>query len=286
MGLRRLCKAADSMGEGLSGDDVDDDGVAMVGQGKVLDAAATAELRDLATDETAVAIPTGTVLRAAGLFLAERLVERSRSRRSGPPRCVGRGRGLPRGEGPVTRFIQGTRDPEWANLFDSFERSAYRLEGQQMYSSPSEDAALARFSAGHPAGVDLSWRIPRSRAAAAAGKVETIVRIVVEPPTAYTRLELTVYPELVEVGEDIRIIAVPQGCRPPELPLHDYWLFDDRLVWKMHYYENFRFHGAELLDDPEVVAEHLRYRDIALTRAVSLHEYLATCQPGQEHSTA
>jgi hypothetical protein len=85
-----------------------------------------------------------------------------------------------------------------------------------------------------------------------------------------------VYPLLVDAGEDVRIIAVPEGGRPTELPLHDFWLFDDRDVWKMHYHENFRFAGAELLDDPEVVARHLRWRDLALARAVPLRDYLAS----------
>jgi hypothetical protein len=187
----------------------------------------------------------------------------------------------------MTRYIESTKDPEWAGLFENFQNSAYRLEGQQMYSSPTEDAALARFSAGHPAGLDLTWRIAQGRASTAAGKIETIVRIVVEPPTAYTRLQLSVYPEFAAAGEDIRIIAVPQGSRPTELPPYDYWLFDDREVWKLHYYENFRFRGAELLDDPDAVEEHLRYRDLALALAVPLHEYLAS-RPAddQERTTA
>jgi hypothetical protein len=49
-----------------------DEPAVMVGQGKRLDAATTAELQDLADDELGVAIPTETVLRAAGMFLAER----------------------------------------------------------------------------------------------------------------------------------------------------------------------------------------------------------------------
>jgi hypothetical protein len=81
---------------------------------------------------------------------------------------------------------------------------------------------------------------------------------------------------LVDAGEDIRIIAVPEGGRPGELPPYDFWLFDDRDVWKMHYYENFRFAGAELLDAPEAVAQHLRWRDLALARAVPLREYPAS----------
>ncbi len=73
MALRRLCKAANSIAQGdcpamyLDTDDVD----WMVGQGRLLDAEAQAELRERAPDEAGVRIPTETVLRAAGLFLAD-----------------------------------------------------------------------------------------------------------------------------------------------------------------------------------------------------------------------
>lgn len=187
----------------------------------------------------------------------------------------------------MTRFIDGAQDPEWAKLFTSYRESAFRLEGQQMYSSPAEDENLAQFLAGRTVEIDLSWRLPKARAQIAAGRTKTTVRIVIEPPTAYTRLELTVYPQLVEAGEDIRIIAVPQGGRPPELPLHDFWLFDDREVGKLHYHENFRFHGAELLDGPDAIADHLRWRELALAGAVPLYQYLAS-RPAdrQEHTPA
>lgn len=70
--LRRLCKAASSFPD----DDcpavyLGDDPTVMVAQGTLLDPAEVAELRDLAEDEIAVTIPTETVLRAVGLFLAE-----------------------------------------------------------------------------------------------------------------------------------------------------------------------------------------------------------------------
>ncbi len=178
----------------------------------------------------------------------------------------------------MSRWIHTTNDQAWAALFTGYQRSAYRLEGQQVYSNPAEDAHLAKFLAGEPIEFDLTWRLSKARRQIEAGRTKTTVRILVEPPTPYSRMELSLYPKLVAAGEDIRIIAVPQGGRPPELPLHDYWLFDERDVWKMHYYENFRFAGAELLDDPDAVAEHIRWRDIALDRAVPLHTYLASRQ--------
>jgi hypothetical protein len=56
-------------------------------------------------------------------------------------------------------------------------------------------------------------------------------------------------------------------------------------VWNMHYYENFRFAGAELLDDPDDVSQHLRWRDLALARAVPLNEYLAARESADSETT-
>lgn len=223
MKLRRICKAANSYDDGkCPAVYATDDPAVMVGQGKVIDAATSAELMDCAADEGGWFIPTETVLRAAGLFLSER--------------------GRP--------------------------------------------YALARFAAGLPLEIDLSKRLSRTRPQITAGRTKTTVRIVIEPPTAYTRLELTVYPLMAEAGEEVRIIAVPQGQRPRDLPLHDYWLFDEREVWRMHYYENFRFAGAELLNEPGAVEQHLRWRDLALGLAVPLQDYLSSREGVEESSPA
>ncbi|MFF1819291.1 hypothetical protein ACFVWG_18470 [Kribbella sp. NPDC058245] len=73
MKLTRICKSADSQVAGqCPAIYVADTPAVMVSQGKRLDPQTTAELRDVADDETAVEIPTETLLRAAGLFLAER----------------------------------------------------------------------------------------------------------------------------------------------------------------------------------------------------------------------
>lgn len=175
----------------------------------------------------------------------------------------------------MSRWIRTTKDPEWAALFTGYAKSAYRLEGQQIYSNDKEDAALARFLAGEPLDLDLSWAIPKLKAQIAAGRKHATVRVVVEPPTDYTRLELAIYPEFTAVGEDIRIISVPEGSWPEDVPRHDYWLFDDRDVWRMHYHENHRFAGAELLDDGPAIADHLQWRDAALAQSVPLDDYLA-----------
>lgn len=72
MRLRRLCKDGNSTDEDeCPAVYLADDPAVMVAQGRVLDAATAAELLSLASDETASALPTETVLRAAALFLAE-----------------------------------------------------------------------------------------------------------------------------------------------------------------------------------------------------------------------
>jgi hypothetical protein len=46
----------------------------------------------------------------------------------------------------------------------------------------------------------------------------------------------------------------------------------------MHYHDDYTFHGAELLEDPAAITQHLEWRDIALAQAVALQDYLASRQ--------
>lgn len=185
----------------------------------------------------------------------------------------------------MTRWIGAGDRHEWTGLFTGYQESAYRLECQQVYGSDGQDENLAQFLSGRPVEIDWNGFDRSTRAQVDAGRTKTKVRIVVEPATPYTRLELTLYPRMAAAGEDIRIIEVSQGNWPAELPHHDYWLFDDRNLWRLHYHENFRFKGAELLDDPDVVTEHLRWRDLALCQAVPLDDYLASRRTDDQERT-
>lgn len=175
----------------------------------------------------------------------------------------------------MSRWIRPGERDAWAALFTGFNKSAYRLEAQQIYSNDAEDAGLARFLAGEPHGVDLSWSISKLKSQVAVGRTQASVRVVIEPPTDYTRFEISMYPEFTAAGEDLRIISLPEGGWPEDVPHHDYWLFDDRDVWRMHYGDDYRWTGAELIDDEATIADHLRWRDAAQAQAVPLHEYLA-----------
>jgi hypothetical protein len=180
----------------------------------------------------------------------------------------------------MTRWIRSTKDPDWAALFTGYARSAFRLEAQQTYSNDAEDAAVARFVAGEAHDLEFSWALPKIQQQVAAGRTQTTVRVVQEPLTDYTRFELAVFPEFAAAGEDIRIIAADAAQWPAGVPQHDYWLFDDRAVWRMHYDEHQRFAGAELLEGEAAISDHLQWRDRAVALSVPLHEYLATRSPG------
>jgi hypothetical protein len=112
----------------------------------------------------------------------------------------------------------------------------------------------------------------------AAGCTKITVRVVVEPQTDYTRMELATYRLIVAGGEDVRVIVVPEGTWPDGLPRQDFFLFDERSVWRMHYNEDYTWAGAEQLEGEDVLAQHLRWRDRALELAIPLLEYPGVAQ--------
>lgn len=72
MALYQLAKDGDSLAAGSCPAIYStDDPARMIGQGKKLDAAETAELLELGVDETAVAIPTETILRGVARYVSE-----------------------------------------------------------------------------------------------------------------------------------------------------------------------------------------------------------------------
>ncbi len=173
------------------------------------------------------------------------------------------------------RVITSTASPEWAGLFTGFTRSAFRLEGLQHYTASGEQEAFARFRAGKDPKVDLSWWIGLAKGHTAAGRSMSRVRVVVEPPSDYTRFELAHFPAMAVAGDDIRIIAAAPGAWPPDVPQHDFWLFDDRDVWVLKYDGAGALLSAELLDDPQAITDHLHWRGAALRQAIPVRDYLA-----------
>jgi hypothetical protein len=173
------------------------------------------------------------------------------------------------------RVITRIPGPEWAALFSpGFTRSAFRLETLQHYSMADEQEPFRRFCAGLDPQLDLSWWTGLASTHAAAGHAMSRVRVIVEPPTDYTRFELHAYPAMVAAGDDIRVISVTPGTWPEGLPQHDFWLFDDRDTWLLNYDRAGTLLSAEQAEDPDVISLHLRWRDAALDQAIPVSEYL------------
>jgi hypothetical protein len=166
----------------------------------------------------------------------------------------------------------------FAGLFDWFTTRAFRLETLDQYAVGYEEEAMRRFLAGEPIDPDIiaPW-LDRVAAVTAAGRRMERVHVVTEPLSDYLRFEMDGYRFTVAAGEDVRIL--PRSvARELELPGEDFWLFDDGPVARMHYDRHGNFLGAELVEEPEVVARYCRWRDVALEAATPYARYVAEYQ--------
>jgi hypothetical protein len=175
----------------------------------------------------------------------------------------------------MARRITSTDDPEWRVLFTGFTRSAFRLETLQHYSEPIEADAFAQFRAGHDPAIDMSWWLGMAIGHNEAGHRMSRVRIVVEPPSDYTRFEFALYPSMVATGDDIRVIPIAESEWPAGIPHEDFWLFDDRDLWVIEYDSIGTFLGADLIQNDHAVDRRRQWRDIAWSEAIPVNEYLA-----------
>jgi Family of unknown function (DUF6879) len=161
----------------------------------------------------------------------------------------------------------------WSSYFRDFTRSAFRLELCPVYTMPGEADELRRFEAGEkpPPGYHYGW-LDTVPAARRAGKTISRVRVVRRPLTTYIRYEFEwgfVYN--VKAGEDIRVLDLTDHPGP-DLPDHDFWLFDETIVVKLLYRPDGTQIGRELVQDPDLDA-YLRWRDAAWQAAVPFSDY-------------
>ena len=167
---------------------------------------------------------------------------------------------------------------EFGGLFRSFQRTAFRLETLPEYRTGSEDESIRRFLAGEdrPQVTEKkqAW-VQLIRSHAAAGRRMGRVHVIWGDPTDYLRWEIQWgYLPNAEAGEDIRILQVGEG-EFSELGTEDFWLFDDERAVRMLYGPNGQWPGQAILtDEPAVVAECKNKRDLALSLAVPLGDYL------------
>jgi hypothetical protein len=164
-------------------------------------------------------------------------------------------------------------------IFRTVRRSAFRLETRDRYNIPSERERIRLFLAGAPDEDHLlgvrEWG-KMTRAAAAEGRPFRRVRVVTVPLGDYSRYALWSSQGNLRAGEEIRYLdrdkagALTLPVRPP----HDAWLLDDDRVAFLHFDDEDRLLGAELIDDPSIVAKHQRWRDIAWKASLGRDEFL------------
>ena len=150
---------------------------------------------------------------------------------------------------------------ELGNLIRSrFGRLACRVETLDRYDVGSDGADVARYLRGEPDPDPArkgAW-LSRLRAERAAGKLRQVVHVLRGPLSPYLRYECEWgYLPNVAAGQDVRILDLAERPRPPALDLdHDFWVLDDQLAVRMHYDQDGRFLGAEVVPASELA----RYR--------------------------
>lgn len=164
---------------------------------------------------------------------------------------------------------------DFQRLFREFASTAFRLENQGVYREPDEDEPLRQFLAGETP--DDRWLQPwvdNVRTATSQGRRFQRVRVLTEPLTDYLRFEMDLaLRQNIPAGEDIRALSGPEaaGLDLPEDT--DFWLFDDDRVGLMHFGATGML-GAEMLTDPDTVAQYRTWRDRAWEFAIP-HEQWA-----------
>ncbi|MFG3238962.1 DUF6879 family protein [Streptomyces sp. NPDC048157] len=131
-------------------------------------------------------------------------------------------------------------------------------------------AAMARFLAGEPMGPEWDDN-PWVRSMTDRGKQVSRVHVLTSPLTDCLRHELAAYPGDIAAGETIGILDKAEQDMTG-LPDHDFWLFDDRDVYRMRYAPEGVFTGAQLLPAHRL-AEYRGYRDRALPEAVPFADH-------------
>lgn len=162
-------------------------------------------------------------------------------------------------------------EAEFDQLLGSFDRSAFRLETRDVYALGYERADFERFLTGSPVPPpEVDWWRPWLDQIATftrQGKTISRVRVVRQPPTDYQRWELWAAPWHAEAGEQISYMP-RYWAKRIGLPLdYDWWLLDEERLIVMRFDDDGESVSDELVTDPEIVAKHLEWRDLAVRNA-------------------
>lgn len=163
-------------------------------------------------------------------------------------------------------------------LFDSFTRSAYRLETLPVYAIPAEDPAYLAWLTGAARperSVRTSPWMRRIAVTTATGKRWARTRVLDAPLTDYQRFQIPAYVESQAVGEQIRVVRRDVVGHDAQ----DFWLFDDETdsPWAvlMEYGEDGAFTGYQVVRGALDVQRLRRTRRLFDSLSIPLAEFLA-----------
>jgi hypothetical protein len=164
---------------------------------------------------------------------------------------------------------------QFAEMFEEYEHTAWRLETRGRYLSDTEDESFEGFTRTGTAEwePDDPWLVAR-RNDAAQGKRFERVRIVDNPPTLGQRYLLDSARWNIGAGEDIRNLW-RKDAEKLKLPEEDFWLFDSRVIALLHFDNDDRLTEVELITDPVKVLLACQVRDAAWHHATPNREFVA-----------
>ena len=161
--------------------------------------------------------------------------------------------------------------------FDSYKRSALRLESRSQTDVPAERVELQAFLSGELSEVrnwehdDWTRLVTRQTAA---GRPMRRVRVMDDPLTDYNRFMIFCGHRSVSVGEDVRYLA-RADANALDLPDHDFWILDSARLIELRFTADGRPLRHDLVTDPGVVARHEEWVHRALAAAIPSADYLA-----------
>ncbi|MFF3245492.1 DUF6879 family protein [Streptomyces sp. NPDC002870] len=163
----------------------------------------------------------------------------------------------------------------FAELFDTFEREAFRLETLDDYSKSGNIDAFQSFMAAEsqPEGYNADW-VAELQSHVSRGKRVYRVHVLCRPLTPYLRFELGWgYQKNMSGGEEFFILDTTEQPNPLE-SVPDFWLFDSTDTAVLEYDETGAFLGAEVLDAGRA-SEFAEYREVALAHSEPFTDWWA-----------
>ncbi|WP_433793921.1 DUF6879 family protein [Actinoplanes sp. CA-252034] len=160
------------------------------------------------------------------------------------------------------------------DIFRTNRHSAFHLEVEDSYHTPSESEPFQKFLDGEVD--DFHWHQPwldLVQENTATGRRIERIRIVTVPHVDYTRWGLTVAPLNIAAGEDIRWLP-RHLLNDADVTTDDFWLIDDQRVVFTVFTPDGTFSGGAETTDPLIVNRCVQVRDQLWKLAIPHADYV------------